>query len=221
MTAKAGSHPYPYFISMYKNLNKQQLRKKLKILRRNASKSFAEQASSSLAKQLNKLRVYRSSQNIALYLPFYSEFPTASILKRNSQLKKNSFVPRISSFNHHKMQFVEFNTNTGNLKKNILGIEEPQEHSTKLHTINANALDIIFMPLLGFDTQGRRLGMGGGYYDRALAFKRSLKSIKKPYLIGLAYEAQRLEEIKSEPWDVPLDAIITEQNCYVVDSALL
>ncbi len=208
---------------MPKNVNnKQHLRKQLKSLRKDASNAFADKASSSLTKQLNQLRVYRSAQNIALYLPFFSEFPTASILQRNSQLNKNSFVPRISSFNHHKMQFVQHDMNASKLQKNSLGIEEPKQHKhKKLRTISANALDIIFMPLLGFDTQGKRIGMGGGYYDRALAFKHALSHIKKPYLIGLAYEAQRLEAIHSETWDVPLDAIITEQNYYAIDSALL
>lgn len=65
--------------------------------------------------------------------------------------------------------------------------------------------DVVIMPLLAFDSQGTRLGYGGGYYDRTLA---SMK--KRPKLIGLAYSAQELEHIPREAHDVPLDAIVTE-----------
>jgi len=65
--------------------------------------------------------------------------------------------------------------------------------------------DIILMPLLGFDSQGTRLGYGGGYYDRTLAHMN-----KKPRLIGLAFAAQELDSIPRDSHDVPLDAVITE-----------
>jgi 5-formyltetrahydrofolate cyclo-ligase len=65
--------------------------------------------------------------------------------------------------------------------------------------------DIVIMPLLGFDSQGTRLGYGGGYYDRTLAHMN-----KTPKLIGLAFAAQELDSIPRDSHDVPLDAIITE-----------
>ncbi|UYN98133.1 MAG: 5-formyltetrahydrofolate cyclo-ligase [Devosia sp.] len=65
--------------------------------------------------------------------------------------------------------------------------------------------DIVLMPLLGFDSEGTRLGYGGGYYDRTLA---SLD--KKPLLVGLAFAAQELPFIPREDHDVPLDAVVTE-----------
>jgi len=68
------------------------------------------------------------------------------------------------------------------------------------------------MPLLGFDNEGSRLGMGGGYYDRALSFKHSEEQPSKPLLIGLAYSFQQIEGLQSDTWDVPLDVIITEET---------
>lgn len=67
--------------------------------------------------------------------------------------------------------------------------------------------DIILMPLLGFDKAGTRLGYGGGYYDRTLAFLR-----KRPMLVGLAFSAQALDHIPREPHDIPLDAVVTENG---------
>lgn len=65
--------------------------------------------------------------------------------------------------------------------------------------------DVIIMPLLGFDSQGTRLGYGGGYYDRTLA-----TMTKRPRLVGLAFAAQELEHIPRDAHDVPLDTIVTE-----------
>src|SRR5690554_1304148 len=65
--------------------------------------------------------------------------------------------------------------------------------------------DIVIMPLLGFDSEGTRLGYGSGYYDRTLAGMK-----KKPRLVGLAFAAQELDHIPRDSHDVPLDAVITE-----------
>jgi len=74
--------------------------------------------------------------------------------------------------------------------------------------------DVVLMPLLGFDSQGTRLGYGGGYYDRTLAVLP-----KRPMLVGLAFAAQELPHIPREPHDVPLDAIITENGVRFFGSA--
>ena len=66
------------------------------------------------------------------------------------------------------------------------------------------------MPLLGFDLQLNRLGMGGGYYDRAFAFKRS--NAQSPILIGTAFACQQYSALPIADWDIPLDAVITERG---------
>ena len=68
------------------------------------------------------------------------------------------------------------------------------------------------MPLVGFDHQGYRLGMGGGYYDATLAYMRHRRSWRKPRLVGIAYECQRVEKLPHDPWDMPLDAVVTEDG---------
>lgn len=67
--------------------------------------------------------------------------------------------------------------------------------------------DLILMPLLGFDRKGTRLGYGGGYYDRTLE-----RLSKRPRLVGVAFDAQELDEIPREPHDVPLDMVVTESG---------
>ncbi len=62
--------------------------------------------------------------------------------------------------------------------------------------------------------QGYRLGMGGGYYDATLAFMQHRRGWRKPRLVGLAYECQRVDTLPHEPWDMPLDAVLTERQLY-------
>ncbi|MGH8446644.1 MAG: 5-formyltetrahydrofolate cyclo-ligase, partial [Solimonas sp.] len=70
-------------------------------------------------------------------------------------------------------------------------------------------LDAILLPLLGFDAHGNRLGTGGGYYDRWLARPRVAQ---RPRYLGYAYALQQIERVPREPWDVRLDAVITENK---------
>ncbi len=75
----------------------------------------------------------------------------------------------------------------------------------------AAQLDLVCMPLAGFDRSGTRLGMGGGYYDRAFYFRHDPKS-SKPRRIGVSFASQELPSIPREPWDVPLQALVTERE---------
>lgn len=71
-------------------------------------------------------------------------------------------------------------------------------------------LDWVLVPLVGFDAQGYRLGMGGGYYDRYFARRRWGQ--RRPRLIGIAFSVQELETLPHQPWDISMDAIITEHG---------
>ena len=93
-----------------------------------------------------------------------------------------------------------------------------REFVTRRH-VRAWQLDAIFMPLVAFDDKGSRLGMGAGYYDVSLAHLRNRKFWRKPLLIGVAFECQKVRHIPSEPWDVSLDAVITEKKIYSYTSA--
>ena len=76
----------------------------------------------------------------------------------------------------------------------------------------ARWLDLIVIPLVGVDGAGRRLGMGGGFYDRALAFRRHRRRWPGPHLAGLAFDCQRTDSSFAEAWDVKLDSLATESG---------
>ncbi len=93
-------------------------------------------------------------------------------------------------------------------RANRLGISEPQGS----RIISARRLDVVFLPILGFDARGVRLGTGGGYYDRAFAFRRWRIAWHAPRLIGIAYSFQQVESITPAAHDVLLDAVVTERG---------
>jgi len=82
--------------------------------------------------------------------------------------------------------------------------------------LSPGRLDLVIMPLLGFDPRGGRLGMGGGYYDSHFAFRRHGWRHRKPWLLGLGYDVQRCDRLVLNPWDVPLDAVLTESGLTLI-----
>ena len=124
---------------------------------------------------------------------------------------KTLFLPVLVNFSQRKLWFSSY-TPGEPLVCNRFGIPEPERVNTR--RICTAALDLVLLPLVAFDARGHRLGMGGGYYDHSFAFINRRRHWRKPRLMGLAYEFQRLSLIEPEPWDVPLDAVATDQRVY-------
>jgi 5-formyltetrahydrofolate cyclo-ligase len=124
---------------------------------------------------------------------------------------KTLYLPVLVNFSERKLWFSAY-TPGDPLVRNRFGIPEPKRvHDRRIRTV---ALDLVLLPLVAFDTMGHRLGMGGGYYDHSFEFINLRVHWRKPRLVGLAYEFQRVPLIEPEPWDIPLDAIATEQGVY-------
>lgn len=94
------------------------------------------------------------------------------------------------------------------LVTNRYGIPEPDVDPRS--GLSAVDMALIVVPLVGFDLAGHRLGMGGGWYDRTLAPR--LQRPAPPWLVGVGFEAQRVDTIDAQAWDVPLDAVCTERD---------
>ena len=124
---------------------------------------------------------------------------------------KKIYLPVLAPAYSGKLWFVRYQPHS-RMVKNKFGIPEPVAHQRQ--RISTGALDLVLTPLVGFDNQGNRLGMGGGYYDRTFAFLNNRKHLKKPHLLGLAYETQRLEKLACEAWDVQLHSVATEYRYF-------
>ena len=97
------------------------------------------------------------------------------------------------------------------LVTNRFGIPEPQVDPASL--LDPSELAVVVLPLVAFDVDGNRVGMGGGWYDRSLAPLRDARM--RPLLVGVGYEVQRVDALDPAPWDVPLDAVCTETSTYL------
>ncbi|MCY1349438.1 5-formyltetrahydrofolate cyclo-ligase [compost metagenome] len=101
------------------------------------------------------------------------------------------------------------------LVRNRFRILEPRPNPARQRKVWA--LDLLLMPLVGFDEHGGRLGMGGGFYDRSLAYRARRKNGHKPTLLGLAHECQKVDRLALASWDVPLRATVTDRRWYGED----
>ncbi|WP_246585354.1 5-formyltetrahydrofolate cyclo-ligase [Thiorhodospira sibirica] len=187
------------------------LRRDLRRQRAMLSRAAQAQAAERIARQLIHCRWFRAARHIAAYLPHRGEVDPMLMVDTARLAGKRLYLPRIHPHHPRCMDFLPWTPQT-RLSPNRFGILEP--HGVRVDTIPITRLDLVLTPLLGFDRQGRRLGMGGGYYDASFAFLRQRRHWHKPYLVGLAYEFQGLEALPSRPWDIPLTAVITERRLY-------
>jgi len=97
------------------------------------------------------------------------------------------------------------------LVSNRHGIPEPDVPADAL--LPAESMSLVVAPLVGFDMRGHRLGMGGGWYDRTFAFRRDRAAL--PVLVGAAFDAQQIDTVSPQPWDMPLDALCTESDTHL------
>ncbi len=181
------------------------IRQYYRTLRRHIPAEKKLLASCSLADIFLNASRDKSQKNIAVYLAVDGEINLQPLINALWQLQYNVFLPVID-INTQMLSFVQYNAST-TMKKNQYGIEEPENISSNLLPED---LDIVLMPLVAFDLLGSRLGMGKGFYDRVFEFCRDKHN--KPLLIGVAYACQCAQQLPVDPWDVPLDGVLTEKE---------
>ncbi|MCR4346039.1 MAG: 5-formyltetrahydrofolate cyclo-ligase [Sulfuricaulis sp.] len=191
---------------------KTELRRSLRARRNALAPEDQRLAADRLASKIIGTRLFLTSRRIACYLPNDGEIDTAPVIERIRRLRKTLYLPVISRLSHDRLWFAESKPKT-RLVPNRFGIPEPAVKSRDL--IRAQELDLILMPLVGFDDRGNRLGMGGGFYDRSLEFLRHRNHWRKPHLLGIAYDFQRVNGLTADPWDIPLQGVITDQTVYL------
>lgn len=183
------------------------LRSKFRSRRRALSEYQQRLASIELARNARSYRQLWSGNKILSYSAIAGEINPEILTHR---LIASIYHPRITNYRMGRMQFLE---SSGSKRSNSLGILEPKNGRSRLH---AQQFDAVLVPLLAFDRQGNRLGMGGGFYDRAFAFKHQSGYRKRPLLIGLAHHFQETEALTNQSWDVPLDAVITDRELIIL-----
>lgn len=180
------------------------IRLRLRHFRRSLSAHQQQKASFQLCLRFARNSIFARARHVAFYLPNDGELSLLPLLEIALKRHKKCFLPRVDSA-QQSMEFVRYRKGD-RLRKGRFGIAEP---GPRLPAIDLAELDLIMMPLVGFDRCGNRLGMGGGFYDRTLAAWRRPRSLT---LMGIAHSGQEVSNIQSERWDIPLHIIATEKG---------
>ncbi|MCB4795304.1 5-formyltetrahydrofolate cyclo-ligase [Pseudomonas sp. NP21570] len=192
-------------------LSRPALRRKLRHARRQLTPAQRRLAARRLYRQLAQHPRFRRARHIALYLPNDGEIDPRLLLQAAQRRGKATYLPVLNPWPRTRMVFQRIEPGE-QLRRNRFGILEPVIRTARQRRVWA--LDLLLMPLVGFDGKGGRLGMGGGFYDRSLAYRAMRKKSHKPTLLGLAHECQRVDRLPLESWDVALQATVTDQGWY-------
>lgn len=155
-----------------------------------------------VAQHLFDSRVLDGARHVAGYWAVGGELPLNAIASRITPPAR-WLLPRLAA--QGQLRFAPWST-TVELLPNRYGIPEPD--IALADCLGPEQLDVVLLPLLAFDRQGNRLGMGGGWYDRSFAFR--LHGRATPLLIGVGYAFQQVDALLAQAWDVPLDAVVSE-----------
>mgnify|MGYP001544440302 FL=1 len=192
-------------------LSRAQLRRHLRAKRRALGLQAQRCAAHGLYRQLAQHPLFRRATHIALYLPNDGEIDPRPLLRAAQQRGKATYLPVLSPWPRSKMVFQRIRPSE-RLQKNRFGIDEPRRNRKQQRKVWT--LDLVLLPLVGFDRHGARLGMGGGFYDRSMAYRALRKNWHKPTLLGLAHECQQVERLSMASWDVPLQGTVTDKAWY-------
>src|SRR3990167_10722856 len=194
--------PVRYHSSMSKNQIKDQIRQQILPIRRQLSQSFQQSASLQIISTIQAWPEFQRAKHIGVYQAMQGEVDL-SLLWREQLSYKTFYFPMI--IEPQSLVFLPIDQNTV-FTTNRLGILEPvvPQHLA----IHGNELQILFMPLVAFDLNGTRLGMGRGYYDRSLSPQTN------HLRVGIAYEFQKQNHLPTDPWDIFLHGAITESTTY-------
>lgn len=194
------------------SISKDQLRKMLRETRASLTNQSQCEAAAQLNSHIHELDGYTEATNIALYWPHDSEIDCIPAINDALKEKKHCYLPVLWLKNRQTLAFAAYTSKTPMIK-NRYGILEPDLSYAML--IDPSDLDIIFVPLVGFDLKCWRLGRGGGFYDAAFADLQRTHSKKRPKLVGLAYDCQLVTKVPVDSWDWRLDSVITEKKIYL------
>lgn len=193
-------------------MNKSQLRATLRRARRAIPPRERRHASVKLMRRVLGSSLLLRARRIGFYIPMEEEMDLLPLLNQALWLGKACFLPVVPPRFQRRLWFSRI-TPLPRWYINRFGIDE---HWSP-RPVRAWQLDLVFVPLVGFDEAGHRLGMGGGFYDASLAYLRRRKIWHKPRLVGIGYECQKVAHVPADPWDMHLSAIATEKKIYRFD----
>lgn len=176
------------------------LTQKRSLIKKNSKKEFSLQVFNKLIESIN----FDEIKYVASFISIRSEISTNQLNEKIIELKRTLSFPVIEK-NSQELIFKKFLSNE-NFKLGKYDIPEPISENKEILP------QLFFVPCLGFDLNGYRVGYGGGFYDKTFAkFKRlNLKF----YTVGFSFDDQKQKEIPRENFDYKLDFVLTEKQLY-------
>lgn len=193
--------------------DKSALRRQLRAVRKAVPEGVRRRAGKALVRHALRNRLLASGKQIGFYMPANGEIDVIPLLNRAHAMGVRCYLPIVPGRGQRKLWFSRLDhqlLRPRHWRLNRFGI--PEYHAPCVQRVRGTWLRQIFMPLLGFDRRGYRIGMGGGYYDASMAFRARRKAWHTPRLIGVAFSVQEVVCIPRDPWDVPLDGVLTDQG---------
>jgi len=173
----------------------------MKVLR-NAKKN-APEASQKICDFLEQWKVFQEAKNILFFAPLPGEVDLLLLAQKALDQGKKVVFPRVLSrekgiIGAYSVQSLK------ELKEESFGILEPKPE----YSLDPKKIDLLFIPALGLDLQGNRLGFGGGFYDRFLPYTSGRK-------VGVIFSEQTLPHLSADSWDIPLDKGVSEKGFFL------
>jgi 5-formyltetrahydrofolate cyclo-ligase len=181
--------------------SKDRLRAELKARRTALTPRELQVAGDAAARLVTQLPEWKQAKTICLYASFGGELPTDALMMLALLEGKLLLLPRVTNKTTLVLHEV---ADLAALQPSRLGIREPKPTAP---VAALAAAGLVLVPGLGFDGAGRRLGFGGGFYDRLLA-----KPPRKTFLLGYAHAFQLVSRLPDEPHDIKVKAVVTPQG---------
>ena len=186
---------------------KQALRKDLKSRLRKLSPEERSHQSKTIFKKLISTDFFKKSKTLSLYLNMPSEVDTNDLLKYCFDSGKRCFIPHYTE-KDMKMVLLKDLQDYDNLQLTAWNIKQPSDDEIRVDIMDEGHLDLIVVPGLGFTRSGLRLGRGKGYYDNYFR-KYEVKFGERPYLVGLAYSCQMVDDLPADEFDITVDEVLS------------
>ena len=184
-----------------------ELRQHYRKLRADLDAESHERAAQKLAELVVALPEYQQARRIAAYYAVNGEIGLNPVIERALAMGKEIYLPNLDQ------QSLMFSPYFDGQKMRINKFRLPEPDVSDREMLSPDELDLVLAPLVVFDSNRNRIGMGGGFYDRSFAFRKHSERTT-PVLIGVAHELQKADRIVAEEWDVRLDMIVTDRAIY-------
>lgn len=207
MNSSVLHHPNPNPVD-----ERKALRQRMRRARRALSPTRQRRAAQQLRNHIRHQLWFRRARHLGLYLPNDGEIDPRPLIQLCWRLNKRVYLPVLHPIRHNRLWFLPYSRHT-RMQNNRFGIPEPALRYQPRRP--AWALDLVMLPLVAFDAEGNRMGMGGGFYDRTFSYKLAARGLRGARLVGLAHDFQRVEALPVQPWDVPLFGIVTDRQSYL------